>query len=305
MANNVAVTAGSGTTFKTTDNAGVHTGHVNVDASALPTGAATAAAQTTGNASLAALEAALADPATQTTLAAILAKIIAAPATEAKQDTLIGHVDGVEALLTTIDGDTSTLAGAVAGTEVQVDVVGALPAGDNNIGNVDVASSALPTGAATEAKQDTVIGHLDGVEALLGTIDADTSNLAAIASDIGSIEDSIGTTGQATPANSVPVVGAKFSYQHVAASTDEALGAAGATGDYLHGVLIIPGTTSPGSVDIGDSTTDMEIFAGGADSVATLHPFFVPIMAASGAGGWSVITGANVTAIAVGNFTEA
>lgn len=31
MANNVAATAGSGTTFKTTDNAGVHTGHVNVD----------------------------------------------------------------------------------------------------------------------------------------------------------------------------------------------------------------------------------------------------------------------------------
>ncbi len=31
MANNVAATAGTGTTFKTTDNAGVHTGHVNVD----------------------------------------------------------------------------------------------------------------------------------------------------------------------------------------------------------------------------------------------------------------------------------
>ena len=31
MANNVQATAGSGTTFKTTDNAGVHTGHVNVD----------------------------------------------------------------------------------------------------------------------------------------------------------------------------------------------------------------------------------------------------------------------------------
>lgn len=36
---------------------------------------------------------------TQTTLAAILAKIIAAPATAANQTTLIGHLDGVEALL--------------------------------------------------------------------------------------------------------------------------------------------------------------------------------------------------------------
>jgi hypothetical protein len=34
-------------------------------------------------------------------------------ATSAKQDTIIGHVDGLEALLTTIDGDTGTLASAV------------------------------------------------------------------------------------------------------------------------------------------------------------------------------------------------
>lgn len=51
-------------------------------------------------------------------------------ATSAKQDTIIGHVDGLEALATTIDADTSnistkidTLAGAVAGTEIQVDVL--------------------------------------------------------------------------------------------------------------------------------------------------------------------------------------
>lgn len=77
-------------------------------------------------------------------------------ATAAKQDTLIGHVDGVEALLTTIDGDTSGLAGCVSGTELQVDVVGSLPAGTNaigklaansgvDIGDVDVTSTVLPT----------------------------------------------------------------------------------------------------------------------------------------------------------------
>lgn len=47
---------------------------------------------------------------------------------------------GIEALLTTIDGDTGTLAGTVVGSEVQVDVVAALPAGNNNIGDVDIAS---------------------------------------------------------------------------------------------------------------------------------------------------------------------
>jgi hypothetical protein len=50
--------------------------------------------------------------------------------TSANQTTIIGHLDGVEGLLTTIDADTGnistkidTLAGAVAGTEMQVDVL--------------------------------------------------------------------------------------------------------------------------------------------------------------------------------------
>lgn len=38
-----------------------------------------------------------------TQLVAILAKLIAAPATEAKQDTLIGHVDGIEGALATLN----------------------------------------------------------------------------------------------------------------------------------------------------------------------------------------------------------
>lgn len=41
--------------------------------------------------------------------------------------------------------DTTTLAGAVSGSEMQVDVVAALPAGTNNIGDVDLASS-IPAG---------------------------------------------------------------------------------------------------------------------------------------------------------------
>ena len=100
-------------------------------------------------------------------------------ATSAKQDTIIGHLDGVEGLLTTIDADTGnistktdTIAGAVAGTEMQVDVVAALPAGNNNIGDVDVASSALPTGASTLAEQQSQTTHL-------ATIAGDTTDIEA------------------------------------------------------------------------------------------------------------------------------
>lgn len=75
-------------------------------------------------------------------------------ATSAKQDTVIGHLDGVETLLGTIDADTSTLAGAVSGSEMQVDVVGALPAGNNNIGDVDVASIVPGTGATNLGKAE-------------------------------------------------------------------------------------------------------------------------------------------------------
>lgn len=82
--------------------------------------------------------------------------------TSANQTTIIGHVDGIEGLLTTIDADTSTIAGAVSGTEMQVDVV----------------TSALPSGASTSANQTTIIGHVDGIEGLLTTIDSDTSVLA-------------------------------------------------------------------------------------------------------------------------------
>lgn len=61
-------------------------------------------------------------------------------ATAAKQDAIIGGLIDIET-------EVETIAGAVDGTEVQVDVVTlpALPAGNNNIGDVDVASITLPS----------------------------------------------------------------------------------------------------------------------------------------------------------------
>ncbi len=94
-------------------------------------------------------------------------------------------------------------------------------------------------------------------------------------------------------------------YETVAASqSDQALGATGATGDYLAGVLIVPATTSPGAVSIKDGGgSSITIFTGGASSVSNLVPFFVPLGAKSAAGAWKITTGASVSAIGVGNFT--
>jgi hypothetical protein len=138
-------------------------------------------------------------------------------ASAANQTTIIGHVDGVEGLLTTIDADTGniatntsatssgvgatgdaaatagstgslsaklrlitsqldaiqtavqTLDNAISGSEMQVDGVGALPAGNNNIGDVDVASIAAGDNnignvdVASIAAGDNNIGNVDVV----------------------------------------------------------------------------------------------------------------------------------------------
>lgn len=103
--------------------------------------------------------------------------------------------------------------------------------------------------------------------------------------------------------NPLPVVQAG-GYETVAASqTDQVLGATGAVGDVLVGLLIVPASTSPGAVSIKDGSTGITIFAGGATSVADLKPFFVPLGAVSQASGWKVTTGAGVSVIGVGRFT--
>lgn len=94
-------------------------------------------------------------------------------------------------------------------------------------------------------------------------------------------------------------------YETVAASqTDQAMGATGGAGNYLSGLLVIPATTSPGAVSIKDGAgSAITVFTGGATSVASLVPFFVPVLARSATGAWKVTTGANVSALATGNFT--
>lgn len=93
-------------------------------------------------------------------------------------------------------------------------------------------------------------------------------------------------------------------YETVAASqTAQVLGATGATGDYISGVLVIPATTSPGNVLLLDNATSITIFTGGASSVSNLVPFFIPLGMISVSGAWKITTGANVSCIGIGNFT--
>lgn len=76
---------------------------------------------------------------------------------------------------------------------------------------IDVLSSALPTGASTAANQTTIIGHVDGIEALLTTIDADTGNIDTSLNNIETfttdLPNVIGTDGSAGPSKAVSIGG--------------------------------------------------------------------------------------------------
>lgn len=130
----------------------------------------------------------------------------------------------------------------------------------------------------------------------------------------------IGTTAPGTSASSdvLPVQGVTggvpmsvsdqyTEYATAGASATTTMGATGAQGDYLAGVVIIPGAAGCGAVSIVDGTTSIQIFAGGATTpLPSLAPFTVPLgIAAKNASspGWHITCGANVTAIGVGNFT--
>lgn len=92
-------------------------------------------------------------------------------------------------------------------------------------------------------------------------------------------------------------------YETVAASqSDQALGATGAAGDFLAGLLIVPATTGAGTVSIKDGGgSAINVFVTG--TLADLRPIWVPLGMKSAAGAWKVTTGANVSVIAVGKFT--
>lgn len=92
-------------------------------------------------------------------------------------------------------------------------------------------------------------------------------------------------------------------YETVAASqTAQVIGGTGAAGDLINGILVIPATTTPGVVTLLDNATSIPVFVGGAGSVTSLIPFFIPLGVKSVSGAWKLTTGANVSCIVVGDF---
>jgi hypothetical protein len=99
-------------------------------------------------------------------------------------------------------GDTVNIWADLAG-RVQVGDGGATLSVDDGGGNlsiddggnsITVDGTVSVTGVATAANQTTLIGHVDGIEGLLTTIDADTGNIATSVAAIDNAAATIGTT---------------------------------------------------------------------------------------------------------------
>lgn len=186
-----------------------------------------------------------------------------------------------------VQGVTGGKAISVSGTFWQTTqpVSGTLAATQSGAWNITNITGAitLPSGAATSAAQTT--GN-----ASLSSIDGKLTGVSTAANQV-TMNATLGTL-------------AASEYETVAASqTAQVLGATGATGDFLAGLLVTPATTSPGAVTILDSAISITVFTGGASSVSNLVPFFIPLGIKSVSGAWKVTTGANVSVIGVGDFT--
>lgn len=271
MANNVTVKDGAlaDKVFKTTDNSGVHTPHHNVDTLTSVTQLPTTLGAKAASASLAVTS-------STEDVARVGATNETAPTTDTAAAGLNGRLQRIAQRLTAL----IALLPASLGQKAKAASFSVTIASDDDIQTkltaITTAVNTAATAASTGAKQDTMITHLSTI------------------------------ANQASSTDPVPVaMVSQDEYEAVAAGqTNTVLGATGAVGDYLAGLLVIPASTSPGAVQIKDgSGAAITVFAGGASSLSNLVSFYIPLGIKSTSGAWQVTTGTGVSVLGVGNFT--
>jgi hypothetical protein len=219
--------------------------------------------------------------------------VITGVSTAAKQDTgnatltaIDGHVDGIETL--------------IASTNTKL---------DSSITQETALNTVLGAQADAASATTSVKAALRGIATALGITALDLGSGTGGSRTLRFFRDTaqwIGGNGSVTSATQRLAIAdiSAGEYETVAASaTAQVIGATGATGDYISGLLITPATTSPGVVTLLDNATSIPVFVGGAASVTSLIPFYVPLGMISVSGAWKVTTGTNVSVVAIGNFT--
>jgi len=94
----------------------------------------------------------------------------------------------------------------------------------------------------------------------------------------------------------------RYGYETVAVSqTAQVLGATGATGDFLHRLVIEVITVATADVTLLDNATSIVILTGGANLLEGVYS--IEFNMASQSGAWKITTGAGATVIGIGRFT--
>lgn len=92
----------------------------------------------------------------------------------------------------------------------------------------------------------------------------------------------------------------RYAYETIAASqTAQVLGGTGATGDYLHRLIITVSTSATSTVTLLDNSTSIVLTAANTP----IGVYSVEVNAASASGAWKITTGAGASVIAVGIFS--
>jgi len=118
----------------------------------------------------------------------------------ADTESIKGYTDGIETVLGTIDADTGaiktaveTIDNAISGTEMQVDVVGALPTGTNSIGNVGHNISGIGHGVKTVTTAGTDVALATSTTCKKVDIQAQTDNTGIIAVGGSGVDATVAT----------------------------------------------------------------------------------------------------------------
>jgi hypothetical protein len=193
---------------------------------------------------------------------------------------------------------------------LEIGVTAGVP--DSGTGEVmTINEIAARLGEVTDTPADhTLLRRLDLIESYLVGIDG---KLIDTNTKLDTLEISVDAVTSAINTNAaleLPAGDENLGYiggvqmETVAASqTDQMMGGAGAVGDYISHILVVPATTSPGAISIEDGATNTTVFTGGASSVSNLIPFAIPLGSKSTAGGWEITTGLNVSCLVYGKFT--
>jgi hypothetical protein len=193
----------------------------------------------------------------------------------------------------------------LADVKTAVEALSALIAGGElPVTDADAGTLLTALGATDFATQTTLAAVLAKIIAAPATeAKQDTAN-TSLASILAKIIAAPSTEAKQDTANTLLSRSVAAEYETVAASqTAQTLGATGAAGDYLSHVVCFPQTATPGVVTILDNATVIGTFPGGASSVGTLRPFTIPVGMISSSGAWKITTGADITAVGVGDFT--